>query len=651
MNKRTKLTAITTFHNNPESVKNLANGFIACKDEFAEIGSNFVFINDSPDSKELLDELNNAKNILQNNNLFIEIINNEKSLGLVKCINTGLILAFNNKTDALLIDGNAVLFTGCVKEMYSAAYSDNMTAFVSPRSNNAGIASFPHPIYSSMSNLSADEAYDKYKTIQKNLPRVNFAPTAVGFCLYIRNFAIAEFGILDEIYTNGINAENDFILRANRYGYRAVLANYAYCGNNKKDDTDTPVDNNANIEILNARYNEYPKLINSYFKSIEYEAELLLSEITERRDNKIRLAFNLINNVHPHYNGSAEVAVNIIRHMVSYSDNFELHFITDEKTASFHELSSYGYIDPPDSNNRYAAIIHMGQPWNWNEAVKNALSAPVNIYFMLDNIAQDCGYLYNDIINNIWKFVFYHSNAVFYISRFSKEIFNNRYEVNPCLSEKIIYLSTHPEDYVKTNKRDGKYILIVGNMFFHKAIPDATKIISAAFPEKNIVVIGYNENKSFRNVTFLKSGDISEEDIELLYAEAEAVVFPSHYEGFGVPPVRGVCYGKNVLVRKSALIDELTKYLSNPKLIKTFQYTFEIPEIIKNLSYADNNYIDNHKSDLTGCRTWDDACRDIITAVNELIGSADTGNIIRRRLSVLNWFSSLVAGSTPKSNQ
>ncbi len=46
-----------------------------------------------------------------------------------------------------------------------------------------------------------------------------------------------------------------------------------------------------------------------------------------------------------------------------------------------------------------------------------------------------------------------------------------------------------------------------------------------------------------RNV-LVRLGFIAEEDLPALYRETSAFVFPSHYEGFGLPPVECLACGR-----------------------------------------------------------------------------------------------------------
>ena len=53
-------------------------------------------------------------------------------------------------------------------------------------------------------------------------------PTAVGFCMLIKNVVLRQLGVFDPVYSPGYNEENDFVCRINRHGYSAVSAHHAF---------------------------------------------------------------------------------------------------------------------------------------------------------------------------------------------------------------------------------------------------------------------------------------------------------------------------------------------------------------------------------------------------------------------------------------
>lgn len=642
MKEKNPLLIIVPCYKNPHLIAPLLEGIINCASDILDsqdAGGGVFLINDSPDDMDLGVEIDKAKTILSEKNINCIIHTNNKNIGFVKGVNIGLSEAIKQGCDALLLNSDAKLYAGCIRELRHVAYTDPMVGFVSPRSNDAGICTIPPLTSNSQSRRwSEADAYASYLEASRWLPRWHLTPTVVGFCMYIKSTIISEFGILDEAYGHGYNEENDLVMRANGYGYRAAFANHAYCwhsGSESFGKSEFVKRDAENRLLLDAKYPEYKKIVNDYFESPTFRSESAVSGlVTGLSDGKRHIALDF-SNIGPHFNGTAEMAVRIARSIYkknNHDGNTIMHFMTDQNTAAFHNISNLGYIEQPNADRRYAAVVHMGQPFGWNSIRRAAYSAPVNCFFMLDTIAQDCGYLHSDDVDDIWRFVAQHSDIIFYISNYARALFRNRYDIGQTVTEKVCLLSTDTNDYAVTTRRGHKHILIVGNHYRHKAIPETVDILSAAFPQKQIVVVGSQGEQVFRNVTFVKAGEIPHKVMEGYYADAEFVVFPSHYEGFGIPIVKAVAYNKIVYARQSELVDEILHYIATPHLVRTYKSLKDLPDII--IGPVDNNYDAGPiQGDVV---TWDMVASDITSTINEMINTPNMGYRLRRRISTLN---------------
>jgi hypothetical protein len=68
--------------------------------------------------------------------------------------------------------------------------------------------------------------------------------------------------------------------------------------------------------------------------------------------------------------------------------------------------------------------------------------------------------------------------------------------------------------------------------------------------------------------------------MERLFAEARLIIFPSFYEGFGLPVVKGLAYGKTVVVRASPLWKELAGQARLPGRLVEFVTSAELVELV-----------------------------------------------------------------------
>lgn len=110
---------------------------------------------------------------------------------------------------------------------------------------------------------------------------------------------------------------------------------------------------------------------------------------------------------------------------------------------------------------------------------------------------------------------------------------------------------------------DGKFFLSVGAMSRNKNISlaiDAAELLKR--PDFPLVVVGGDNNKVFQgnratsNASVVMAGRLSDQEVAALYARAAAFVFPSLYEGFGVPPLEAMIFGCPVIATKAEAVRE-----------------------------------------------------------------------------------------------
>lgn len=100
----------------------------------------------------------------------------------------------------------------------------------------------------------------------------------------------------------------------------------------------------------------------------------------------------------------------------------------------------------------------------------------------------------------------------------------------------------------------GKYLLCVGSLSPNKNLARAVRAfhISNAL-DFRMVIVGGLSTRVFKiglpelNDNVVMAGRVSDEELVALYQEAAAFVFPSLYEGFGIPPLEAMAHGCLVL--------------------------------------------------------------------------------------------------------
>ncbi|KQW62186.1 hypothetical protein ASC92_25080 [Variovorax sp. Root411] len=269
----------------------------------------------------------------------------------------------------------------------------------------------------------------------------------------------------------------------------------------------------------------------------------------------------------PVYNGTSQAMVGLLDGLASLKDVQQWHIDVQSGAAAakFHGLAQrypmfthvHGEILGP-----YAAVLMPNQPWSVETVAELHRSALVVIFNILDTIAWDILYPADDRVESTWQFVAAHADGLAYISSFTQDRFRRRFPVKGTVQERVIHLSLDAEDHTIPEYRGlppGDFVLLFGNAYEHKDLAPTLQNLSDAFPLQQFVVLGAVASEMPR-VKAIASGQTSDEEIHRLIATAKAIVFPSYYEGFGLPVVESLAYGRPVLVRKSVLWDEISAH-------------------------------------------------------------------------------------------
>lgn len=193
---------------------------------------------------------------------------------------------------------------------------------------------------------------------------------------------------------------------------------------------------------------------------------------------------------------------------------------------------------------------------------------------LLKTYSSDKNWLVYTLKQKVGKYVFskvaQDSNQLISISDFTK---NEVIKFAPSTVDKIrtIYCASDvatiaPKKYQLPFK---KYILYVGQQSDYKNIKrlgDAHQILLAKYPDLGLVLVGkknasalknetYFNDRKYKNILFTDFVDDSQ--LSWLYAHAQAYVFPSLMEGFGLPGLEAMGYGTPVVSSNATCLPEI----------------------------------------------------------------------------------------------
>ncbi|HUI84708.1 MAG TPA: glycosyltransferase [Candidatus Binatia bacterium] len=459
-------------------------------------------------------------------------------------------------SDLLLLNSDTEVTGGFLDEMQSVLHLHDRHGVVTPRSNNATI--FSVPWVGGM--LPETESYEIWKRIRELLPRYQVMPTAVGFCMLVKSEILDRFGLFDEAYSPGYNEENDFVCRINRCGYSAVAANRAYVfhhGSNSFGALKAELETRNRATLL-ARYPEYERKTADYTRLFVDPVEIFASLYAPHRP---RLLFDL-RDLPPVRNGTSALAFHLLKAISrSAGDEAELHVGVGESRSFFSaELEGYRSWD---SRSNPAMLFDLAfrpfQIFTWSELEKINEVAPRIVYQLLDIIMVRCEHLNAPDRQMVFRKAAELADHVVTISEYSRLDFARFY------GDEVPMTVIHPAtDATPADAGSGDYVLVLGNAYAHKDVAAAVEELRGG--PWRLLAMGGQAGEEHDGVEWLEAGSLTAERMEELMRNAAVVVWPSHYEGFGMPVLDALAGGTPVVALDTQINREVAELADDSNL-------------------------------------------------------------------------------------
>jgi glycosyltransferase involved in cell wall biosynthesis len=152
------------------------------------------------------------------------------------------------------------------------------------------------------------------------------------------------------------------------------------------------------------------------------------------------------------------------------------------------------------------------------------------------------------------------------VSEFSRQEIADVYSLNK-ESISIVHNAVSGEFSYKPVEKKERYILAVASISYQKNIPALIKAFNLLAAEDVSLYLVGNANKNFtdkqllseieRNNDIVFLGRVDDSKLVELYSNAECFVFPSLYEGFGIPPLEAQACQCPVVVSNAASLPEV----------------------------------------------------------------------------------------------
>lgn len=594
-----------------------------------------IIINDMSNEHEYLE--NNILQSISNEKNF-EYYRNPCNMGFVKTCNRAVFELDKTNNDILLLNSDTQVTNGFLEEMLSVLYITEKHGVVCPRSNNATLLSIPIN-YSKNRKEIIEKSYKCFKSVKDKMPRYSVIPTAVGFCMLIKRDVVKNFLLFDEEYGLGYNEENDFCMRINQYGYSSIMANRAFVyhfesksfGEKKKNEQDE-----KNSRLLLERYPYYLRLIDNYFSKEIHPIDYFADLIDDSFYNKKKILFSLYN-LPPHFNGTAEYGLSLLREFYDlYNHKYDISILVGRDADDFHKLS--GKFPKVQYNDSISGTFHLAiipsQIFHLDHLFLLNRHCLKYVFTMQDIITLRCQYLLKDnmVLKDIFAMSMKYADGMISISNYSKNDVCSYMQPEIKLIEeqkvKVIYHGlkqfniTHNIEF---SIPFDNYILVIGNNYKHKAIE---RIIGQLKENSNnFIVIGYGNNGFLSsNIYGYKSGFLQESFIDFLYSNCRMVLFPSVYEGFGLPILESIAYQKKIILKDNELNKELCENFPEAKNGFFFFENFDELGLTILLAEKSSAYRENYVG-----RTWKDVAVETEEFVSDVLkNEVNNSELIKR---------------------
>jgi glycosyltransferase involved in cell wall biosynthesis len=226
------------------------------------------------------------------------------------------------------------------------------------------------------------------------------------------------------------------------------------------------------------------------------------------------------------------------------------------------------------------------------------------------------------------------ANAIIYISEFAKQDTHAHFEV-PKIPEFVIHNGNTiteinlPKTYKPTIVSEKPYLFSIGDFSERKNFISLVKMLEF-LPEYNLILSGNNHSIYADTLTALvrdmgierrvfQTGKIEDLEKQYYLQHCAAFVFPSLREGFGIPPIEAMRFGKPVFISNNTSLPEIGGEHS-------FYWDHYEPEYMANIlklgmarfhnaqEFYENWYIDRAKS-----FSWETTAKEYLKVYQQLL--------------------------------
>lgn len=201
----------------------------------------------------------------------------------------------------------------------------------------------------------------------------------------------------------------------------------------------------------------------------------------------------------------------------------------------------------------------------------------------------------------------------------------NQFGIVPCGVDHMLKVNSDESVLAKYNLKKNSYLLSVGSANPSKNFAALIEAFSSISKDQsiNLVVVGGTNSLVFADAwtleddRIIKVGRVDDAQLKALYSNARAFVFPSLYEGFGIPPLEAMACGCPVIASNATSIPEVcgnaVGYFDATSLLS-------MQNVLKKVISDDKwrSLLQNAGRDLVAKYTWLRAAEKLLIHINKL---------------------------------
>ena len=479
----------------------------------------------------------------------------------------------------LLLRGPVSISSESIAELQAVIAEDTHFGFVFPRfarTEGDGVrkldARFGDPTLSSIPEAAIGAG-----------PPYDLVPDQLAPVILVRGQVVGLFEGLSQGYETLSGSLLDLVARARRTGFRCVVANRSIAFLDSSESEPALDASDRDRSRLAADYPELAILEEEWAASALHERESLRARAFSRDESLRRTMLVDLTDLGETYNGTSEAVLAFLSGLAEAEGGWKIDLLVPPGAFKFHAIAEISdRLRPvwPQPQSRYSVVFRPIQPWSIQHIERLHGFGLFVFVMMFDTILGDSAIAPELKLDLVWQTMAESADGIFYISHFTQERFRKRFAVADSVAEHVTILPTDPLEYcAQPGSGDGAFIFVVGNELPHKWVGPTIRELLEVFPGERFRTLGFSD-PTIPQLEGIESGRVAPAVIDSLYRNASLIIYPSLYEGFGFPVIRGLSFGKTVVARKSDLLLEVASHYRGPGRLLGYDTRAELMEIV-----------------------------------------------------------------------